>query len=471
MVLFPPLCLEIEIRDGYTSSGTNRWDCFIDIQNGGQTAGSLLYTGLTIVPDMWVGNGAVGYAFKIKEIISSSPDTIRCILEDVDGINAAIDPSGEGGGPRSGSTSYIFEVVNGLPAMSQVSNYPNITWTDSILGRFISTLTSPTGGTSYPGPTGPTGQHGASVTRITVTGPTGAIFMPTPSSLIFSSNTGSVKVGNPVTVSRSGFMFSTTLSVAETSDNYCNISLLDSIGNLTNLIQLSYTSPIVSAGILGSIPTIRPVNNGDVLNVVCDGYNVFISLNNTLYDTIPVDQNLTYSISITASGTSSYEYSLDDILLYATGKLGPTGPQGRDGTNTATGATGATGPTGPQYFSLLSFDITDRPNENDGLLVFADKNLAYTINNSVIIQNTSDPSTYFEAMIGGYNRNTGRTTLINVTNIYGSNYSIGEQFSINLTGKRGTNWYFNTGPPITSIGRVGDFYINKFTGELYIKTF
>jgi hypothetical protein len=292
--------------------------------------------------------------------------------------------------------------------------------------------------------------------------------MPTPSSLIFNSNTGSVNVGNAVTVSRSGFMFSTTLSIAATSDNYCNISLLDSIGNLTNLLQLSYVSPIVSAGIFGSIPIIRPVDNGDVLIVVCDGHNIFISLNNTLYDTISLDQTLTYSVSINGSGTPSSEYTLDDILLYATGKLGPTGPTGPTG---SAGNTGATGPTGPQYFSLLSFDIIERPNENEALLVFADTNLGYSINNSVIIQHTSDPSTYFEAMIGAYNASTGRTTLINTTNIYGSNYDVTQQFSINLSGRRGTNWYFNTGPPITSVGRVGDFYIDNFTGELYIKTF
>ena len=263
-------------------------------------------------------------------------------------------------------------------------------------------------------------------------------------------------------------MFSTTLSIAATSDNYCNISLLDSIGNLTNLLQLSYVSPIVSAGIFGSIPIIRPVDNGDVLIVVCDGHNIFISLNNTLYDTISLDQTLTYSVSINGSGTPSSEYTLDDILLYATGKLGPTGPTGPTG---SAGNTGATGPTGPQYFSLLSFDIIERPNENEALLVFADTNLGYSINNSVIIQHTSDPSTYFEAMIGAYNASTGRTTLINTTNIYGSNYDVTQQFSINLSGRRGTNWYFNTGPPITSVGRVGDFYIDNFTGELYIKTF
>lgn len=176
MVLFPPLCLEVEIRDGFTQSTPNSWNCIIDIRNGGQATGvsGLTYNGLSLSTGMWIGNGAIGYAFKIINIISRTADTVQCILEDTGDINKAIDPSGEGGGPRSLSTSFIFELVNGLPAMSQVSNYPNITWTDSILGRFISTST-PTTPAGVTGATGPTGLQGipGSASNTGATGPTG----------------------------------------------------------------------------------------------------------------------------------------------------------------------------------------------------------------------------------------------------------------------------------------------------------
>jgi len=345
----------------------------------------------------------------------------------------------------------------------------------------------PTGHTGYTGDVGPTGHTGQAgpdgvISRITIINPspTNGVILPTPSSVFFTSNPASVRVGIPMAVSNSGFIFKCRLSVANTADNFCNISLLDNNSNLTNLIQLSYRNSTVSSGIIGDVPTIRDIRNADLLNVVCNGYTVFIYLNENLYDEISIDTNLNYLVTISGSGTSLYPYTLDNILLYESGKLGSTGSigptgytgaQGSLGSTGATGSTGCTGPTGAQYFSLLSSQIIDPPIENNGLIVVANTNLAYSINNSVIVQHTTDASTYFEGIISSYNQVTGQIVLTSITNVYGNSYGINQQFSINLSGKRGTQWYFNTGPPVSSIGRVGDFYIDNITGQLYSKSF
>lgn len=180
--LDPPLCV-LSYINGITLLTSTTYQCEIQLASGGQPTGkinpstgqSILYDATYIQPQMWIGNFLDGYAFRINSILSISSvnavnDTIQCVIEDVDGINAKIDPSGggNGGAPSLYTTSYIFELVDGLPTLSQVQFPPNTTWTDSLVGRFVAYrhgITGPTGPTGSVGATGATGTIGA-------TGPT-----------------------------------------------------------------------------------------------------------------------------------------------------------------------------------------------------------------------------------------------------------------------------------------------------------
>lgn len=337
MALFPPICVGAAIQSLTQSTGTtNMWTARITVVNGGQTLGDgRIYDGTTIESGMWIGNRQFGYAFRISNITDQSEFGITCVLEDVNNMNANIDPTGsmDGWPLVRGNASYIFQVINGLPALSQVINPPDITWTDSILGRFISNLSPSTGGgggsgatgyTGYTGNTGPTGE------KSTVTGPTGYTG--------YTGNTG---------------------------------------------------------------PT------GEKSNV---------------------------------TGPTGY-----------TGYIGNTGP---------------TGLKGSHHFSYLSGRVS-MPTENSGMILYGDLDLAYTEGNSVVVQNTHDPDTRFEAIISVYESTTGKIEIVRITNVYGTFYGVDEQFSINLAGTRGSNWYINMGEPTGNVGRIGDFYIDKNTGKIY----
>ena len=61
-----------------------------------------------ITSGMWVTNTGYGHAFKIDNIDSSVPNFVTADLEDVDGYNAANDPSGVGGGLANDTDGYVY---------------------------------------------------------------------------------------------------------------------------------------------------------------------------------------------------------------------------------------------------------------------------------------------------------------------------------------------------------------------------
>ena len=111
----------------------------------------------------------------------------------------------------------------------------------------------------------------------------------------------------------------------------------------------------------------------------------------------------------------------------------------------------------------------------DGLIL--PKNLAYSRGNTVIVTSDDDPLTGFEAIIASYSKFTGTTSLRSVTNVRGSYYfeplfpNKGLVWNMNLSGQRGTRWFAeNSRPKETNTQyRVGDFVIDKSTGEVWYR--
>ena len=138
------------------------------------------------------------------------------------------------------------------------------------------------------------------------------------------------------------------------------------------------------------------------------------------------------------------------------------------------GIVGPTGPTGPkasEYYGEFPFNF-DKPTENTNYINLQTvSGLAYTVNESVIVGNLSDTTTYFEGVVKAYNSTTGIMNISFVTNINGTTYGNGNTFYINLTGQRGTKWYSEaTGPTGQYIGRIGDYYIDTVSGYVYQRT-
>lgn len=153
-----------------------------------------------------------------------------------------------------------------------------------------------------------------------------------------------------------------------------------------------------------------------------------------------------------------------------TGATGPTGLQGFIGNTGPSGPTGNTGPTGSVYFSPI-YGVIDRPTDNSTLSFRANSNLAYNIGNSILIQHVTEQNTQFEGKVLTYIKSTGQFEVNKITNISGSSYGalFANKFLVNLAGTRGSNWFLNSGNPTGGVGRVGDFYINAITGEIFIK--
>jgi len=138
MPLSPPLCLEAYFQN--TAVSGNDYTTTLTVspqtyQSGGAQAS---YTGSNVAVGMYATSSLYGYVFRIKSITSQTSTSVVAVLEDLNGTNKSIDPSGgiDGGGPLSGR-GYIFELnEDGLPALTAINNAPTITFPDSILGRF-----------------------------------------------------------------------------------------------------------------------------------------------------------------------------------------------------------------------------------------------------------------------------------------------------------------------------------------------
>ena len=97
------------------------------------------------------------------------------------------------------------------------------------------------------------------------------------------------------------------------------------------------------------------------------------------------------------------------------------------------------------------------------------KKLGYNPGNSALIINSGFPTNRFEAIVTFYDKNTGLMNINQVTNIRGSTFGL-TGFTISLAGERGGNLYSGSGTPGSSQGRVGDWYMNTVSGDLYIKS-
>jgi len=165
MALNPPLCLEVYYitAGGADTPNPNLYHFTFNVTPqvylGGQYDGTSLRVG------MYTTNNFDGYVFKIYSIINQSATQVELYLEDIDGYNAIIDPSGgiAGGGPLNQSPGYVFQLNSqGIPVLTAVDTAPSITFTDSILARFLyfssgssgSGVTGATGATGPPGPSG-----------------------------------------------------------------------------------------------------------------------------------------------------------------------------------------------------------------------------------------------------------------------------------------------------------------------------
>jgi hypothetical protein len=185
----PPFCLRISYLDvsRQEDPSQNFYDVNITIVGNGQGySPDSFYTGDDITVGMYTSNTNNGMIWRISRIYSQSATDAFLEFEDLSGLNAIINPSNSYGGPPTPfpATAYIFELnPNGLPALSQVTIYPQITFTDSVLGRFIfnqpasgagGTGTSGTGATGQTGPTGPAGSGTGATGQTGPTGQTGS---------------------------------------------------------------------------------------------------------------------------------------------------------------------------------------------------------------------------------------------------------------------------------------------------------
>jgi hypothetical protein len=137
MPLNPPFCLEV-LCDYIQDLGDNLYKVKLT-QTGPQKYGNGEYTCENIALGMWFSNLGNGYAWRIYEITNQNSEYCDCTIEDDNGYNALIDPSGgiDGGAPGS-TIGYIYELNGqGLPVLTEVPHPPSIIWTDSQLARFL----------------------------------------------------------------------------------------------------------------------------------------------------------------------------------------------------------------------------------------------------------------------------------------------------------------------------------------------
>jgi hypothetical protein len=131
----------------------------------------------------------------------------------------------------------------------------------------------------------------------------------------------------------------------------------------------------------------------------------------------------------------------------------------------AQGATGPTGPSGAIYLSTARLNLAVQPTEGSILSdVETAPNLAYSSGNSILF---TGPTGSFEGIVKSYTVSgfTGYLDIEEITDIYGT-VTGPILFTINLTGTRGTLFFYGPGAAGPS-GRVGDFYIDSNTFVLY----
>jgi len=143
----PPLCLEVIFTNVSATANPNIYTSTLTTPGQGYDGGNSYYTGNDVAIGMWAANNSFGYAFKIISVSNASTGSVDVSLEDVNGFNTLVDPSGNGGGPSNNTLGYVFELnASGLPVLTAATSAPNFVWTDSELGRFIYQQTGTSGG-------------------------------------------------------------------------------------------------------------------------------------------------------------------------------------------------------------------------------------------------------------------------------------------------------------------------------------
>jgi hypothetical protein len=198
MPLDPPICLEVVFTNVEPTADPNVYTATFTTHGQGYNSGNNFYYANDLAIGMWAANNAYGYSFRIKSVTNESPESIDVVLEDVDGFNASIDPSGIGGGPGNNTIGYVYELNEcGLPTLNDATNVPNFIWTDAQLARFLYQqqcrgLTGSAGGITGPqGPAGSSTQTGAQGAQ-GYTGPQGL-----PGIASATGSTGAPGVGVP----------------------------------------------------------------------------------------------------------------------------------------------------------------------------------------------------------------------------------------------------------------------------------
>lgn len=128
------------------------------------------------------------------------------------------------------------------------------------------------------------------------------------------------------------------------------------------------------------------------------------------------------------------------------GPQGPQGPQGTPGTNGSNGANGATGAQGPKGEDGTSVTIKGSYPDSislPGLGLIGD---SYIVKDSLFVWDDLNSKW----------KNVGKI--------------VGPAGAQGPSGTPGTKWYDQAGTPNPANGTVGDFYLNRTTGDYYEKT-
>jgi hypothetical protein len=75
------------------------------------------YTGNDVKVGDWVATSNSGQALRIKQINTKNQNTVICVLEDVQGMNAAMDQAQESSGGIQSGWGVLFEEINGMPIL------------------------------------------------------------------------------------------------------------------------------------------------------------------------------------------------------------------------------------------------------------------------------------------------------------------------------------------------------------------
>ena len=195
------------------------------------------------------------------------------------------------------------------------------------------------------GETGPTGCTGSTVMTLTLFNGTPTFLSPT--SIILNNTNDIVVTNHEYDIYNAGLYLQcrlpdTSAYVEGEGDPviYFGNNLAWGLirGGNTIYFQTDYGSTTVSSY------SYRP---GDIFSMYFDTQGANYYINDVLQSQLPSLQPGYTSTVYFYVNFIPAPLQFDDIMIYQSGRAGPTGPAGVDGTSTNTGATGDTGPSGP----------------------------------------------------------------------------------------------------------------------------